>query len=122
MDCIFCKIINNEIPSYTVYEDDIVKVFLDIHPNVNGHMLIIPKKHYTDIFDIDADTLKYIYKEIVPKMIKLLETKLNAEGFHISQNNGTAQDVKHYHVHIMPKFKHDTKIDDFKLIYEKLMK
>jgi diadenosine tetraphosphate (Ap4A) HIT family hydrolase len=49
--------------------------------------------------------------------MKLLETKLNAEGFHVSQNNGTAQDVKHYHVHIMPKFRHDNKMQDVKIIY-----
>ena len=46
MECIFCKIINEEIPSYTIYEDDKVKAFLDIEPDVNGHTLIIPKKHY----------------------------------------------------------------------------
>ena len=55
MECIFCKIINEEIPSYTIYEDDKVKAFLDIEPDVNGHTLIIPKKHYQDIEDIDID-------------------------------------------------------------------
>jgi hypothetical protein len=50
---IFCKIINNEIPSYTIYEDEIVKVFLDVNPNHIGHTLIVPKKHYQDFFDID---------------------------------------------------------------------
>jgi len=62
MDCIFCKIINNEIPSFTIYEDDIVKVFLDISPSSNGHSLIIPKKHYTNLVDIDMDTLTHINK------------------------------------------------------------
>ena len=45
---VFCKIINNEIPSYTIYEDEIVKVFLDVNPNHTGHTLIVPKKHYQD--------------------------------------------------------------------------
>lgn len=45
MNCIFCKIMNNEIPSYTVYEDDIVKIFLDINPDSNGHLLIVPKTY-----------------------------------------------------------------------------
>jgi len=49
MDCIFCKIINGEIPSYTLYEDDVVKVFLDVNPDVNGHALVVPKKHYQDL-------------------------------------------------------------------------
>ena len=60
MDCIFCKIINNEIPSYTLYENDKVKCILDVNPKSNGDSLIIPKKHYTDLYDIDNDTLMHI--------------------------------------------------------------
>ena len=60
MDCLFCKIISGDIPSNTIYEDEIVKVFLDINPTSNGHCLIVPKKHYTNIEDIDLETLKYI--------------------------------------------------------------
>ena len=59
---IFCKIINGEIPSLTVYEDDIVKVFLDVNPDVNGHLLVVPKKHILDIYDMDDETLSYIFK------------------------------------------------------------
>ena len=54
MNCIFCKIISGDIPSYTIYEDDIVKCFLDINPESPGHSLIIPKTHYQDITDIDS--------------------------------------------------------------------
>jgi histidine triad (HIT) family protein len=122
MDCIFCKIINGSIPSYTVYEDDLVKVFLDIHPHANGHMLVIPKKHYTDILDIDKDILVYTYKKIAPKMYKLLEDKLNIDGLIIGQNNGIAQDVKHYHVHLIPKYKNEQKMMDVKEVYESLTK
>jgi histidine triad (HIT) family protein len=122
MNCIFCKIINGSIPSYTVYEDDLVKVFLDIHPHANGHMLVIPKNHYTDIFDIDKDILDYIYKEIAPKMYKLLEDRLNIDGLIIGQNNGIAQDVKHYHVHLIPKYKNENQILDVKEIYNSLIK
>ena len=53
MDCIFCKIVNGEIPSYTIFEDDIVKVFLDVNPDSNGHLLIIPKKHFLGLKEID---------------------------------------------------------------------
>ena len=60
MDCIFCKIIKGDIPSYTIYEDDIVKVFLDVNPMSPGHMLIIPKKHFENLDDIDIDTLTHI--------------------------------------------------------------
>lgn len=103
MDCLFCKIINNEIPSYTIYEDDIVKVFLDIHPDYDGHMLIIPKKHFTDIEDIDIETLTRI-NQISKKMYILLKERLHCDGLTVVQNSGIAEDVKHYHVHLLPKY------------------
>ena len=106
MDCIFCKIINNEIPSYTLYEDDIVKVFLDISPSTNGHCLIIPKKHYTNLVDIDMETLNHINKT-AKEMYALLKEKLNCDGLTISQNNDYGQEVKHYHMHITPRYKKD---------------
>ena len=59
---IFCKIINGEIPSYTIYEDEIVKVFLDVNPNHNGHTQIVPKKHCENFFDIEEETLEHILK------------------------------------------------------------
>ena len=52
MDCLFCKIINGEIPSYKIYEDDLVYAFLDVNPKENGHTLIVPKKHYTDYLSL----------------------------------------------------------------------
>ena len=75
-NCIFCKIINNEIPSYTLYEDEIVKVFLDINPERPGHTLIIPKNHYIDINDIPIETLNHILL-ISKKLTTLLKKKLN---------------------------------------------
>ena len=68
-NCIFCKIIDGSIPSKTIYEDEIVKVFLDINPLNPGHTLIIPKKHFKDFDDIDLETLNHIMK--VAKEIKL---------------------------------------------------
>ena len=59
-DCIFCKIINGDIPCYKIYENDYVLAFLDINPDSDGHTLIIPKKHFTDLDDIDLETLKHI--------------------------------------------------------------
>ena len=58
-DCIFCKIVNNEIKSSTIYEDDLVKVFLDVNPNTNGHMLIIPKKHYENVLEIPTEIVSH---------------------------------------------------------------
>lgn len=103
-ECIFCKIIKGDVPSYTIYEDDIVKVFLDINPDSNGHTLIIPKKHYKDLMDIDADTLAHIM--IIAKKIKtLLEEKLNIDGVTLIQNNGEVQEIKHFHLHLKPYYK-----------------
>lgn len=103
MDCIFCKIISGEIPSYTIYEDEIVKVFLDINPDSNGHMLIVPKIHTLDIDSIDNNTYIHI-KGIAKNMKKLVEEKLKAGGVSLIQNNGCCQEVKHYHLHLIPRY------------------
>lgn len=103
MDCIFCKIINNEISSYKIYENDMVLCFLDINPLSSGHTLIIPKKHFKNISDIDSkylssinDATKYVYN--------LLMSKLGPDGIRIVQNNGICQEIKHYHVHLIPVY------------------
>ena len=94
MDCIFCKIINGEIPSYTIYENEYVKAFLDISPTSNGHTLIIPKQHFENLFDIDIETLKNI--ELASKEVsKILKQKLNCQGITRQQNNEYGQEVKH---------------------------
>ena len=103
MNCTFCKIVANELPSYTLYEDEIVKVFLNINPLVNGHTLIIPKKHYVDISDIPLDVLNHI-NEITKNMYNLLLDKLPTDGIKIVQNNGYFQEIKHYHIHLIPHF------------------
>lgn len=104
MDCIFCKIIEGEIPSYTIYEDEVVKVFLDIHPSSNGHMLIVPKKHIVDVDTINMDTLMHIM-DVAKRMKKLVEIKLHADGVSLIQNNGISQEVKHFHLHVRPCYK-----------------
>lgn len=126
MDCIFCKMVKGEIPVYKIYEDDKVIAFLDINPDSDGHTLIIPKKHFTDLDDIDLDTLTSI--NIASKKIKkLLEEKLGCIGLSLLQNNGSAQEVKHYHMHLKPYYKdkksiemikHSEFIKDPKDIYE----
>ena len=100
MDCIFCKINNKEIPSYTVYEDEIIRVMMDISPVTNGHMLIIPKEHYTNLSDIPVDTLGHI-QSVAKEMHKLLKDKLNIDGLTLCQNNDYGQEVKHYHLHLI---------------------
>ncbi len=104
MDCLFCKIINKEIPSYKIYEDDIVYAFLDINPDSVGHTLIIPKKHYLDLDDIDINTLKHIM-EIAKMLKKRIEERLNCDGLTLIQNSGQIQEVKHFHLHLKPFYK-----------------
>lgn len=121
MDCLFCKIIKNEIPSYTIYEDEIVKAFLDINPDSNGHLLIIPKKHTLDLDTIDMDTLNHILM-VAKKLKKVLEEKLNIDGLTLIQNSGDVQEVKHYHLHLKPFYNEKQEKMDIKEVYEILTK
>lgn len=103
-DCLFCDIINGSVSSYTLYEDDMVKVFLDAYPDSPGHTLIIPKKHFTELEDIEIDYLIHIM-EIAKKVKKVMIENLNPDSVILIQNNGEAQFVKHYHLHLIPKYK-----------------
>lgn len=106
---IFCKIINGEVPSYKLYEDDIVLAFLDVNPNHNGHTLVVPKKHYENFFDIDEETLKHIL-DVSKKIAKKLKEKLNYDGISLCQNNGYGQEIKHFHLHLIPKYEKENKL------------
>lgn len=105
-NCIFCKIINGEIPSYTVYEDEKIKVFMDINPIAKGHMLVIPKKHYTNLLDIDNETLSII-DDVTRKIYPTLKEKLGCKGLTRMQNNELGQEVKHFHMHLIPRYQND---------------
>ncbi len=119
MDCLFCKINNNEIPSKTLDEDDNVKVIMDINPNSNGHCLIIPKKHYATFEDLDDETLLTVNKTV--KEIKnILDKSLNPDGYKITVNYGITQMIKHYHLHIIPVYKEDKTLKDIEEIYRKI--
>lgn len=106
MNCLFCKIINNEIESKTIYEDEIVKVFLDINPTTNGDTLIIPKTHYTDFREVPNDVVCHI-QDIIKKLYPLYKEKLNCDGLTISHNTDYGQEIKHFHVHFIPRYKND---------------
>ncbi len=103
-DCLFCKIGKGEIPSFKIYEDDMVFAFLDIHPDSEGHTLIIPKNHTLDLQSIEKDTLLAVL-EAAKKVMDLLSQKLPIDGFTIMQNNGDVQEVKHFHLHVKPYYK-----------------
>ncbi len=106
-NCIFCKIVNNEIKSHTIYEDELIKVFLDANPETNGHMLIIPKKHYQNILDLDEKIIPHAVKIIKEKLYPLMKEKLHCDGMTIAQNNEYGQEVKHFHIHVVPRYEND---------------
>ncbi|MDR1782613.1 MAG: HIT family protein [Bacilli bacterium] len=111
-NCIFCKIVNGEIPSYKVYEDNDFLAFLDISQVTKGHTLVIPKKHYQDIHEIDVETMSNLYK-VVHQLANDITSKTKAKGVNILNNNGlvAGQTVFHFHVHIIPRYDDNDKID-----------
>ncbi len=112
-DCLFCKIIKGEVPSKTIYEDDMVKVFLDINPSTNGDLLVVPKKHYENIFDVDDEVITHTLKLTREKLYPLLKEKLNCDGLTIVENNEYGQDIKHFHIHLTPRYKEDCLLHKF---------
>lgn len=103
-DCIFCKIIKGDIPSYTVYEDDMVKAFLDISQGTPGHTLVVPKTHVADIFGYDRDLASIVFARI-PEIARAIKaTDENIIGMNIVNNNGAVayQSVFHSHFHLIP--------------------
>lgn len=104
MDCIFCKIVNGEIPSYKIYEDDLIMAFLDVNPSSPGHTLIIPKEHTLDFFSISDEVIIRIMNK-AKDIGNLLIKKLDADGITLMQNNGISQEVKHFHLHLIPKYR-----------------
>lgn len=103
-DCIFCKIAAGEISSATLYEDDRVRVILDLGPAAPGHALVLPKKHYPDVTAMPKDLLGHVMK--TGAKIGTAQMKaLGYEGFNLIQNNGKAagQTVFHFHLHVIPR-------------------
>jgi len=106
--CIFCKIIKNEIPCTKIYENDKVLAFLDIAPVNFGHALVMPKKHFETILDIDDESLCEIAK-VTKKVSRAIMKAMKSDGINIGVNNYKAagQLVPHMHLHVMPRFKDD---------------
>jgi histidine triad (HIT) family protein len=107
-DCIFCKIGAGSIPSYKVYEDESVLSFLDIHPCSTGHTVIIPKKHFGEIGEVDAANWDAVMKA-VKKTVEIVDKILKPAGMNVGINNRRAagQAVPHLHWHIIPRYEKD---------------
>ena len=106
--CIFCKIANGEIPSNTIYEDDAFRVILDNGPATKGHALVLPKAHYSDLFEMPEEAAADAMK-VAKKVASLIKTKLNCDGLNLVQNNGetAGQTVMHFHLHVIPRYEND---------------
>ncbi len=107
-DCIFCKIVRDEIPSTKVYEDETTLAFLDIEPVHPGHTLVIPKKHATDVFEIEEEDWVAVMKT-ARKVAHAIDVGLGAHGVNVDTNNREAagQVVFHSHVHVIPRYDND---------------
>lgn len=108
-ECIFCKIINNQMPSDKVYEDNECIVIMDRFPNNIGQCLVIPKIHVQNIFELDDELSGKILK-VASKIAKGMQNALKPDGIHLLQNNGRGanQTVNHFHMHIIPRYFDDT--------------
>jgi len=107
-DCIFCKIANGEIPSRTIYEDGEFRVILDLGPATRGHALVIPKEHFSDIYELPEMWCAKAFA-LAKKMAERMTGKLQCDGFNLVQNNGAAagQTVSHFHIHLIPRYEND---------------
>ena len=104
-NCIFCKIAGGDIPSSTIYEDEDFRVILDLGPASKGHALILPKNHYKDVCELDADLAAKVLP-LAGKIGAAMKEKLGCAGFNLVQNNGSeaGQTVYLFHMHIIPRY------------------
>lgn len=116
-NCLFCKIVGKKVPADILYEDEDVIVMMDAYPNVDGHVLVIPKKHYTDIFEIPADVLTKVI-DIGKKETLRIMNKLNKKSLTFLINYGEQQAIKHFHLHLLPNFGKEEPNMDKKQVYE----
>jgi histidine triad (HIT) family protein len=107
-NCLFCKIVNKEIPATIVYEDDDVLVFMDIGPIIKGHALVISKQHFDPVTETPDEILTTLHVH-AKRIARAQLNGLGADGVNIMQNNGKAagQEVPHIHVHVIPRFDGD---------------
>lgn len=112
--CIFCKIVNKEIPAKIIYEDDEIMAFLDINPRNEGHTLVIPKKHYDNLLEAPDNTLAEMMR-VAKLLCERMKDKLNAKGFNIVINveKVAGQEINHLHLHIVPRYGKDEKVISF---------
>ncbi|MDO5410909.1 MAG: HIT family protein [Lachnospiraceae bacterium] len=114
-NCIFCKIAAGEIPSKTVYEDEMFRVILDLGAASEGHALILPKEHYANLMELDEKTAAAVLP-LAGKISKAMMKGLNCDGLNLVQNNGeeAGQTVMHFHLHMIPRYKGGAEVIEWK--------
>lgn len=105
-NCIFCKLASGDIPTNSIYEDDLFRVILDAAPAAKGHALILPKEHYANLYEIEAETAGEAMK-LAKRLATHMTDVLECDGFNLVQNNGevAGQTVFHFHLHLIPRYK-----------------
>lgn len=108
MSCIFCRIVDGDAPSRTVFEDGSTVAFLDVNPLTRGHTLVIPKRHYPRLTDLPSDLAPELY-DTLHRLVPAVESAVSADGTTVAFNNGSAagQEVQHVHGHVVPRFHDD---------------
>ncbi|MEH7275159.1 HIT family protein [Neobacillus vireti] len=113
MACLGCNLANKILPVYVVYEDDFVCCFLDHEPYNEGHVLILPKKHICDHEELDGESANSIMKASI-LLSKAIKKLFHPDGIMICQNGGIFNELTHYHMHVVPRYK-DQSFADFYL-------
>lgn len=108
MGCVFCDIIAGRAQAHIVYEDEATLAFMDIAPIHEGHTLVVPKKHATDVFEIDPEDAAATMRTAV-RMARAVKAAFGCDGVNIFQSNGPAagQSVFHFHMHVLPRWAGD---------------
>jgi len=113
MECVFCSIVNEDIPTYKVYEDEHVVAILDISQATKGHTLVIAKDHYKNLYDIDEELAGNIFRK-VPKIANAIKEAFHPIGLNVLVNTEKPlQTVFHFHLHIIPRYHMDGVDIDF---------
>ena len=108
-NCVFCQIVQGQLPASVAYEDDTVIAFMDIMPINPGHVLVVPKTHFTELSDMDEDTGAQLFSVAMKIERALRKAGIRCEGINLMQNNGAAafQEVMHVHLHVIPRYRGD---------------
>ncbi len=117
MNCVFCGVKDGSVPAFKVFEDEKTVAFMDINPVNDGHLLVIPKSHAENLFDLSEDDLKAV-ASAVQQVARAVKAALNPDGMNLLQANGRAafQSVPHFHIHVVPRWENDGKGLDWELV------